>query len=199
MNTSNGKAPGLAVRSADAFQAFRDGNPRGMSELVEQVTPLLWHIARQQGLTRTTAEDAVQVAWLKLVEHSSTIQDPHAVLKWLVTTTRREAWRLARASRREDPLDEEAGNPKGLSDVSTGADELFLAAARDATVWSHFHALSEKCRNILRAVAFAERPDYAAISEALGMPVGSIGPTRGRCLAKLRASILADPAWEGAR
>ena len=57
--------------------------------------------------------------------------------------------------------------------------------------------LPERCRRLLRVIAFADRPDYAAVAEALGMPVGSIGPTRGRCLAKLRAQLAADPAWEG--
>jgi len=63
-------------------------------------------------------------------------------------------------------------------------------------VWDHFATLPERCRTLLRAIAFTDRPDYASVAEALGMPIGSIGPTRGRCLAKLRASLTSDPRWE---
>jgi hypothetical protein len=64
-------------------------------------------------------------------------------------------------------------------------------------LWTHFEELPPKCQALLRVVAFADRPDYAAVSEALKMPMGSIGPTRGRCLAKLRTALANDPAWEG--
>jgi DNA-directed RNA polymerase specialized sigma24 family protein len=63
-------------------------------------------------------------------------------------------------------------------------------------LWRHFTTLPDRCQRLLRVVALAERPDYAQVAESLGMPVGSIGPTRGRCLAKLRAALTADPAWE---
>ena len=64
-------------------------------------------------------------------------------------------------------------------------------------LWAHFQQLPQNCQALLRVIAFADRPDYAAVSESLGMPVGSIGPTRGRCLAKLRTALANDPAWEG--
>jgi hypothetical protein len=59
--------------------------------------------------------------------------------------------------------------------------------------------LPERCQQLLRLVAFSDRPDYQAVSEALDMPIGSIGPTRGRCLAKLRTSLASDPSWDGAQ
>ena len=74
----------------------------------------------------------------------------------------------------------------GLQKVST--DEL-------QGFWRHIESLSERCRSLLRVVAFSDRPDYASVAQALGMPVGSIGPTRGRCLAKLRLLLDADPHW----
>ena len=67
---------------------------------------------------------------------------------------------------------------------------------RDRVLWTAFQQLSDRCRELLRVVAMVERPDYAVVSEALGMPHGSIGPTRGRCLAKLRALLLADASWQ---
>ena len=63
------------------------------------------------------------------------------------------------------------------------------------SLWRSVSRLSERCQALLRIIAFVDRPDYGAVSEALGMPVGSIGPTRGRCLAKLRSLLTADPSW----
>ena len=71
-----------------------------------------------------------------------------------------------------------------------------LSAAAGSTLWRHVALLSDRCRALLRVIAFTDRPDYAELSRALGMPQGSIGPTRGRCLAKLRLTLAADPAWE---
>ena len=71
-------------------------------------------------------------------------------------------------------------------------------AARDSALWAGLGRLSERCQRLLRIVAFTERPSYADISTELGMPVGSIGPTRGRCLAKLRLALAADPLWGAA-
>jgi DNA-directed RNA polymerase specialized sigma24 family protein len=73
--------------------------------------------------------------------------------------------------------------------------EQVCEGERDQALWRQFAQLSERCRTLLRAIAQASRPDYASIAEALDMPRGSIGPTRGRCLTKLRGLLLADPAW----
>ncbi|KRE63740.1 sigma-70 family RNA polymerase sigma factor [Nostocoides sp. Soil756] len=186
----------LAMQAADAFRAFRDGDPSGMSTLVDVVTPLLWSVARQQGAGRLSAEDVVQNTWLKLVEHAPTIADPQSVLKWLIVTTKRGAWAVGSHAHREAP-----GTYDDVREVETGEraaspEAAVLAAEDGSVVWDHVAELPERCRTLLRTIAFAERPDYAQIAEALGMPVGSIGPTRGRCLAKLRAALVADPRWE---
>jgi DNA-directed RNA polymerase specialized sigma24 family protein len=71
-----------------------------------------------------------------------------------------------------------------------------LSNDRSGRLWQHIARLPERCQALLRVIAFADRPDYAAVAEALGMPLGSIGPTRGRCLAKLREQLAIDPGWE---
>ena len=71
-----------------------------------------------------------------------------------------------------------------------------LRATSDHRLWQHIEGLPERCRALLRVIAFADRPDYAELAQALGMPQGSIGPTRGRCLAKLRLALAQDPSWE---
>ncbi|HYN29089.1 MAG TPA: sigma-70 family RNA polymerase sigma factor [Dermatophilaceae bacterium] len=189
-------ADSLAVRAANAFREYRDGDPSGMSTLVSDVTPLLWAVARQQGLPRQAAEDVVQNTWLKLVEHASAIADPQSVLKWLITTTKRASWSSSSRSHREEPAPHEDVRDTERDDLSPSPEASVLADLDHRLMWEHFSSLPERCRSLLRVIAFAERPDYAAVAQTLGMPVGSIGPTRGRCLAKLRMALLADPRWE---
>lgn len=186
---------GLADGAARAFAAYQGGDEDAMSGLVGLVTPILWHTARSQGLDARSAEDVVQTAWLRLYEHASGIVDPQSVLKWLVTTTRREAWAVSRANRRADLVAE----PEPESDVTAAGvaavDDALLRDELQRTLWRHLRELPDRCQALLRVVALAEKPDYAALAEAMGMPIGSIGPTRGRCLAKLRVALEADPAW----
>ena len=189
-------ADSLASRAATAFRAFRDGDGSGMSTLVDEVTPLLWAVARQQGLAHQAAEDVVQNTWLKLVEHASSIADPQSVLKWLITTTKRDAWHLSARAKREEPATTDDVRDVEPDHASPSPEAAVLAEADHRLVWDHFGRLPERCRALLRAIAFADRPDYAGVAEALGMPIGSIGPTRGRCLAKLRAALTSDPRWE---
>jgi RNA polymerase sigma factor (sigma-70 family) len=184
----------LAGRAANLFRAYRDGDQARMAELVALLTPILWHTVRAQRLDRESAEDVVQSAWLALVRSTPTIADPQAVLQWLIVTAKREAWRVAKRADRVESKDFED------DDVVTPSrehpDELLTRADEDNRLWQHVAQLPERCQALLRVIAFADRPDYAAVAKSLGMPVGSIGPTRGRCLAKLRLQLAADPAWE---
>ena len=170
-----------------------------MDTLVDRVTPLLWHMARSQGADRATADDVVQTTWLRLVEHTHDIADPQAVLQWLLMTTKREAWSAVRRARRtvprepwEEPASTDPTAPVTGPDPAVATEESELAAA----IWRHIEQLPARCHQLLRLVAFVDRPDYSAVSSALGIPVGSIGPTRGRCLAKLRLALTSDPSWE---
>ena len=190
--SADGTVESLATRAATAFTSYRDGDVRAMDELVDLLTPVLWHTARAQGVSDGVAQDSVQTAWLRLVENAERIKDSQAVMGWLIVTVRRETWRVHKAHGREDhDIDENV--PDVVPDPST----LVLRREGHRVLWRHFQDLPEKCQALLRVIAFADRPDYAAVSEALKMPVGSIGPTRGRCLAKLRTALANDPAWEG--
>jgi RNA polymerase sigma factor (sigma-70 family) len=184
----------LATRAAVLFSAYRAGDEHRMGELIALLTPILWHTVRAQRLERTSAEDVLQTTWMALVRSADSIADPRAVLQWLLVSTRREAWRVSRRESRVEPQDffddEFVTPPEQLPD------EVVLRDGQQRRLWDHVQRLPEKCRQLLRVVAFADRPDYATIARALGMPVGSIGPTRGRCLAKLRDLLSEDPAWE---
>jgi RNA polymerase sigma factor (sigma-70 family) len=184
----------LAARLSTAFGSYRAGDEQAMSVLVEAATPLLWHTARGTGLDAATAEDVVQTTFVRLYTHSDSISDPQAVLQWLLTTARREAWAVSKRERRVDVTDA-VESADGVEPQAHASDEIVLRTEEQRVLWDHVRHLSERCQHLLRIIAVADRPDYASIADALGMPVGSIGPTRGRCLAKLRIALLNDPKW----
>jgi RNA polymerase sigma factor (sigma-70 family) len=133
----------------------------------------------------------VQTAFLQLVDRAETIHEPAAVLGWLVVVVKREVWRLSRGSRREIGVEEVPEAPAQSLDPEAES----ILSERQRALWNHISSLSPRCQELLRVIAFADRPDYSAIATALGMPVGSIGPTRGRCLQKLRVALGSDPGW----
>jgi len=168
-----------------------------MREVVAQLNPLLWRVARAQGLATEVAADVVQTSWLELVRRLHEIRSPQALTAWLITATRREAWRVREQARRHAPVPGAADTLDAVPDPGPRPGDQLLTDERDRALWRAFRLLPDRCRELLRIVAQVSRPDYTAVAEALGMPVGSIGPTRGRCLAKLRALLAADSSWSG--
>jgi RNA polymerase sigma factor (sigma-70 family) len=185
----------LATRAGRLFSLYRAGDEAQMAELVKILTPILWHTSRASRLDAAAAEDVLQTVWLTLVRKADTITEPLAVLQWLVVTTKREAWRVARTQARTRPDDLEAAGALH-SEATESVEDAVLRATSDHQLWQHVEGLPARCRALLRVIAFADRPDYAELAQALGMPQGSIGPTRGRCLAKLRLALAQDPTWE---
>jgi RNA polymerase sigma factor (sigma-70 family) len=162
-----------------------------MESLVRTLSPVLWHVVRAYGLDRDAADDVVQTTWLTLVRQGDSVRDARAVLRWLTITARREAWRVSQKARRASPADDEmldAALPRQASAETTA-----LLDDEQRLLWQQVATLSERCQRLLRVIAFSDRPDYAGLAGELQMPVGSIGPTRGRCLAKLRALLTPTP------
>jgi RNA polymerase sigma factor (sigma-70 family) len=152
--------------------------------LVAELTPLVWHVARGNGLDRVTAEDVVQTVWLALLRHLERLTEPKALVSWLITTTRREANRTRKRGAGQVEL------PADIGEHLEGTDPLpeaeLLRDERDQQLWRAFHALTPRCQELLRMTVLAGRAEYRDVAEQLGMPHGSIGPTRGRCLSSLR-------------
>ena len=179
----------LWERSAELFLGWREGqDPDALDELVRLLSPMLWQVVRSSGLERGAAEDVVQSTWLTLVRSGSAIAEPRAVAGWLCTTARREAWKVGRAAGRQRPVEDE-DIARRLPD-SPAPEAQVVLDDENARLWSALERLPERCQRLLRIVAAESRPDYGAVSRQLGMPVGSIGPTRGRCLEKLRRELL---------
>ena len=187
---------GLATRAGRLFAAYRAGDEAVMADLVRTLTPILWHTVRAVRLDTAAAEDVLQTVWLTLVRKADTITEPQAVLQWMIVTTRREAWRVAKAATRVRPEDFDSAVGQDQTPSGESVEDDVVAADSQNRLWQHIQTLPQRCQTLLRVIAFADRPDYAELARSLGMPQGSIGPTRGRCLAKLRLVLAADPAWE---
>jgi RNA polymerase sigma factor (sigma-70 family) len=165
--------------------AASTGNGAAWSALVERFTARLSSVARRHRLSAHDAEDVVQTTWLRLLEHIDGVREPRAVAGWLETTARRESLRMVRSTQRERPTDEVELGDEAVP--STATDGL-LAAERRQAVTRTLATLPPRQQRLL-ALLFAEpSPSYAEIAKALDMPVGSIGPTRERCLSRLRTN-----------
>lgn len=188
--------PDRATRIADLVSGVRQGSDDALGQLLTEFSPLLWHVARGAGLSSSEAEDVLQTVWMRLLEHLDDIRTPTALAGWLVVTARREAWRVREADRKQIPTDQESFAV--LPDQGPGLEEQVMLDDQRRILWTAIRQLPPRCQELLRIVAFVPRPDYAAVAAELGMQLGSVGPTRGRCLAKLRA-VLASGLEENAR
>jgi len=171
----------MSATTAELVAAAAAGDHEAWGALVERYTSLLWSVARSFRLSEADAADVVQTTWLRLVEHLDRVDDPERLPGWLATTVRRECLRLVRRASHESygPLAE-------VADDSPAPDSGVLKDERDAVLWQAFAQLDDACRQLLRVLIADPPPAYAAVSAALDIPVGSIGPTRARCLGKLR-------------
>jgi RNA polymerase sigma factor (sigma-70 family) len=181
-----------SARIVGLVSAARQGDEEAVGQIVTEFTPMLWHVARAAGLSRGDAEDVAQTVWERLFANLDTIHTAAALTGWLVTTTRREAWRVRAAGRRQLPAEQEL--LAALPDLGPGSEDQVIIDDERRALWGAIGQLSPRCQELLRIVAFVPRPDYPAVAAKLGMPTGSVGPTRGRCLAKLRDLLASDPA-----
>lgn len=189
--TVRANKPDRAARMADLLSAARTGSDDALGQIVNELSPLLWQVARSAGLSQGDAEDVLQTVWMRLITHLDGIHDAGALTGWLVTTTKREAWRVRAASRKQLPVDQDVF--ADLPNKGPGSEEQVILEDQRRELWAAIGMLPRRCQELLRIMAFAPRSDYATVAAALGMRIGSIGPTRGRCLAKLRALLANGP------
>jgi RNA polymerase sigma factor (sigma-70 family) len=174
----------------DLVTRAANGDQRAWDALVDRYVPLIWSICRRHRLTDADAHDVGQAVWLQLVSQLGNVRDPAALTGWLATTTRRECGTVRRAAR-----DLQAGghalDAGSIPDEQTGmAEQELLATEQDAILREAFTRLPPCCQQLIAMLIEDPPAPYAQISATLGIPVGSIGPSRGSCLDKLRR----DPA-----
>jgi RNA polymerase sigma factor (sigma-70 family) len=155
--------------------------------LVERFGPLVWSVTRSFGLSAADAAEVTQTVWLRLAEHLDRIKHPERVGAWLVTTARRECIRRRRLQDRETLGGEHLTERHTARAPSP--EVALLLEERDVALNRAFTRLSERSRTLLVMLLCDPPMSYNDISEALGMPMGSIGPTRARVLATLRKHV----------
>jgi RNA polymerase sigma factor (sigma-70 family) len=172
-------------------QRAAGGDMEAWERLVDQFSRLIWSITVEFKLVESDAADVVQTTWLRLLEHIDRLQYPERVGSWLAATARNECLRTL-AARKRVVL---AQDDEVLTSVPAGGpevDERILADERDQVVREALSCLPKRWQRLLELLMADPPPSYAEISDQLNLPIGSIGPTRGRCLAQLRVLLRAS-------
>ncbi len=172
------------------LEACRSGDPQAWETLIRRYQRLIYAIPRRAGLSEDQAAEVFQRVCVTLFEHLDRIDRPERLSAWLATTARRESWRQLRRERATSSLDtsdDDDNEVIQLADSALLPDELIEQAERQHGVRLAMAELNDRCRNLLTMLFYQAEPQpYAEIAAALGIPEGSIGPTRARCLRKLQ-------------
>ena len=165
----------------------REGDSAAWETIVGRYERLVWSVLRGLGLRRADAEDVAQTTWFRLVDQLDRLREPEAIGSWLAMTARREGINVLRRSARQIPVADfdDQSEPTALE-----PGERLFRTEEQRSVRQALAAISERCQQLLRLWSLDPRPSYDEISAAMGgMPMGSIGPTRGRCLEQLRSEL----------
>jgi len=177
---------GQTASLADLVRWAGEGDRAAWNEIVDRYAGIVWAIARRHRLSAADAADVSQTTWLRLVEHLDRIENPERIGAWLATTARHESLRVLRLAGRQIPaLDDDFAE---LADAraDTRVDAALLTDERDRELRELVAALPARDQLLLQLLSHDAQPSYVEIGAALGMPTGSIGPTRARCLERLR-------------
>jgi RNA polymerase sigma factor (sigma-70 family) len=162
----------------------QEGDQDAWDSIVERFLPLVGAIARRHRLAPTDGDDVGQTVWLRLVEHLGDLREPAALPGWIRTTARNECLRLLAARGRTRVVDPQTGGLDTVTDDLTDAE--LLAAERRQALRDALAELPEGRRELLLLLLLDPPLAYEEISRRLGIPIGSIGPTRARAFAQLR-------------
>jgi RNA polymerase sigma factor (sigma-70 family) len=165
------------------------GNENAWNEIVDRYTHLLASVIRGYRLTAAETQDVAQTVWLRLVEHLDSLREPRALPMWIITTSKRESLRCLSDRRRTVPYDPLDPSWPAASADGAEPDADLLRAERHEALLAGLAELPARQRELL--LLFVEDPplSYAEISQRTGTPIGSIGPTRGRALERLRQTL----------
>lgn len=182
-------AGGLDI--AALVRSAADGDRWSWEQLVRRYGRTIWAVTRDFRLAESDAADVVQATWLRLFEHIDRLEYPARVGAWLAVTARRECLRHV-AARKKVVLVQDDGDLHGVPADGPEVDERLLADERARAVREALSDLPSQWQQMLQLLMADPPASYAEISDQLGLPIGSIGPTRGRCLARLRTLLQAS-------
>jgi RNA polymerase sigma factor (sigma-70 family) len=177
------------IDPSHCLSAAIDGDKQSWDAIVAEYSGLVWAVARSFRLASADAADVYQATWLRLVEHLRDIRDGERLGAWLGTTARREALALLRRGSRSVTVSNVELLAGVAYDTSPTAEERLMQREEYRDLWRAFGLMSDSCQQLLRVIFADPPPSYAAASAALDIPVGSIGPTRARCLATLQTLL----------
>ena len=170
-----------------------EGDEGAWESLVRRYANLVYAIASRAGLSDDEAADAFQAVFVIVWRNLDLLDEPQAFAGWLATIARRETWRIARGRRRRrERVEQMAADPAGevLPAMPAPADEALDRAERAALVQHAVEGLDGRCREMLKILFWeTPTPPYEEVAGRIGMPLGSLGPTRARCLEKLRSRL----------
>jgi RNA polymerase sigma factor (sigma-70 family) len=183
----------LASAAKDAevtaiVEAAKAGDAAAWNTLFNRYVALLWSIALRHGLHESDAADVVQNTWLRLLENIDCIRDPARVSSWLATTAQREALRCVAQKARLVPSPDDAAFD-GPDLMLPAVDEALLAREQGLAALAALASLPPTWRTLVERLTQDPPLSYEEIGADLGIPVGSIGPTRGRCVKRMRAFV----------
>jgi RNA polymerase sigma factor (sigma-70 family) len=167
------------------------GDRLAWERLVDQYSRLLWAMTRNFKLAESDAADVVQATWLRLLEHIDRIQYPERIGSWLATTARHECLRHLAAGKRVMVVEDDHDAFSDSAGHQPDVDERLLAEERAQAVRAAVSTLPSRSQRLLELLMADPPVSYTEISDQLGVPIGSIGPTRGRCLERLRLVLQA--------
>jgi RNA polymerase sigma factor (sigma-70 family) len=173
-----------------------EGDQRAWDDIVERYAPLVYAICTRYRLGSHDIEDVGQTVWLLLVEHLGKLREPAALPGWLATTTARECLRVVTAASKAERLGTGLDDSVLFVDDAV-IDEEILVAERNAALRAAFAELPPRCQQLLSMLLSDPPHSYADIHRELGIPVGSIGPQRARCLERMRRSSALAALGEG--
>ena len=176
------------VTNTELVNAAAKGDQGAWDLIVKRYLPLVYSVIGKFGLSRSDAQDVNQTVWLRLVEHLDDIRDPGALPGWIGVTTRNEALRLLRSRRRTVQVDPMSSQVFDDQPQSPSIDEDLLRSERRQVLREALAELPQKQRELLLLLVADPPVSYTEISKRLAIPMGSIGPTRARCLKRLRAT-----------
>jgi RNA polymerase sigma factor (sigma-70 family) len=165
--------------------AASEGDEGAWSAIVDRFEGLVWATTRAHRLSQAEAADVTQTTWLRLIENLDRIKEAERLGAWLATTARRECLRYIRLRGRELQIEDDSFFEAPSEER---VEARMIVRERDAALRRAFARIGERCQALLRLLSAPDPPSYEEIGAALGIPIGAIGPTRARCLDKLRRS-----------
>jgi RNA polymerase sigma factor (sigma-70 family) len=184
--------PVARLGPAELLAAAAAGDQDAWDGIVRQFEGLLWSTVRGFRLPAHAGADVMQTTWLRLVEHLDDLRDPERLGAWLATTVRHECLRYLKATKRQIPVGDDEIFETRRAEPVPELDADLMRGERDATIWRAFGHLPERCQQLLRLLTVDPPLAYDVVAVAIDRPIGSIGPTRARCLEQLRKALSSE-------